>query len=75
MHHPVFYLKQHFGDWILSPSSGKNLLCWGQLTEVVRISGHQQQPKIGYINQPQYKPSAKVKAHFKNIKKLHTYET
>jgi hypothetical protein len=22
IHHPVFYLKQNFGDWILSPSSG-----------------------------------------------------
>jgi hypothetical protein len=23
-----FYLKQHFGDWILSPSSDKSLLSW-----------------------------------------------
>jgi hypothetical protein len=30
-----FYPKQHFGDWILSPSSGKSLLSWAHLREVV----------------------------------------
>jgi hypothetical protein len=30
IHHPVFSLKQRFGDWILSPSSNRNLLRWAQ---------------------------------------------
>jgi hypothetical protein len=34
-----FLLKQYFGDWILSPSSGKNLLSWAQSIELVPISG------------------------------------
>jgi hypothetical protein len=28
IHLPVYYLKQCFGDWIVSPSSGKSLLSW-----------------------------------------------
>jgi hypothetical protein len=39
IHRPVFYLKQRFGDWSLSPSTGKNLLSWAKLTELVLISG------------------------------------
>jgi hypothetical protein len=34
VHCPVFYLKQRVGDWILSPSSGKNLLSWAQSLEL-----------------------------------------
>jgi hypothetical protein len=44
-----FYLKQRFGDWILSPTSGKSLLSWAQSIELVLISEHQRQHKIGYI--------------------------
>jgi hypothetical protein len=39
IHHLVEVLKQHFGDWTLSPSSGKNLLCGVQSTELAPISG------------------------------------
>jgi hypothetical protein len=35
IHHPVLYLKQRFGDWILSLSSGKNLLSWAQSVKLV----------------------------------------
>jgi hypothetical protein len=37
----VFFLlqKQRFKDWTLSPSSGKRLLSWAQLKELVSISG------------------------------------
>jgi hypothetical protein len=32
IHRPVFYLQKHFGDWILSPSSGgfedRDYLCF-----------------------------------------------
>jgi hypothetical protein len=38
IHHPVFYLKR-FGDWILSPSSGKSPLSWAQSIELVHICG------------------------------------
>jgi hypothetical protein len=34
IHRPFFYLKQLFGNWILSPSSGKNVLCWAQSIEL-----------------------------------------
>jgi hypothetical protein len=34
-HHPVFYLKQRFGDWILSLFSGKSLLFWAQLSRIL----------------------------------------
>jgi hypothetical protein len=33
------FKKQRFGDWILSPSSGKSLLSLAQSTELVSISG------------------------------------
>jgi hypothetical protein len=36
-----FYFKQRFGDWILSPSSGEDLLSWAQSVELVPIYGHQ----------------------------------
>jgi hypothetical protein len=62
---------QHFGDWILFPSSGKKkiLLSWAQSTQLVPISGHQHQHMTGSINQPQHKPSARVNTDIKNIKK------
>jgi hypothetical protein len=70
-----FYLNaHHFGDWILSLSSGENLLCWAQSVELVPISRHQDQHKIGHINQAQHKPSARVKTSIKNIKKNSTHE-
>jgi hypothetical protein len=56
-------------------SSGKNLLCWAQSRELVPISGHQHQHKMGYINQSHHKTSARVKKNMKNIKKLQTHET
>jgi hypothetical protein len=34
-----FSLKPSFGDWILSPSSYKNLLSWDQWIELLLISG------------------------------------
>jgi hypothetical protein len=40
IHRPVFYLKQRSGDWILPPSSGKQLRSLAQSTELVPISGH-----------------------------------
>jgi hypothetical protein len=39
IHRPAFNLKQRFGEWILSPSSGENLLSWAQSTVLVPISG------------------------------------
>jgi hypothetical protein len=38
IHGPVFLLKRRFGGWILSPSSGKNLLFWAQSADVIFIS-------------------------------------
>jgi hypothetical protein len=31
------FKKQRFGDWVLSPSSGKSLLSWAQSTELVYL--------------------------------------
>jgi hypothetical protein len=39
----------------------------GELIELVPISEHQHQDKIGYINQAQRKPSARVKTDIKVI--------
>jgi hypothetical protein len=37
--HPLFFFKKKsFGDWALSPSSGENLLCWAQSTELIHSS-------------------------------------
>jgi hypothetical protein len=38
------YLKQCFGDWILSQSSGKSLLSWTQSIELVPVSRQRQNP-------------------------------
>jgi hypothetical protein len=38
-----------------------NLLSWAQSIELVRTSGHQRQHKMGYKNQAQHKPNARVK--------------
>jgi hypothetical protein len=46
IHHPVFYLKQHFGDWFMSLSSGKNILNWAHLIVVVHISGPEDRDRI-----------------------------
>jgi hypothetical protein len=45
-HHPVFYIKQRSADWVLSPSSGKNLLSWAQLIELVPISRPEDEDRI-----------------------------
>jgi hypothetical protein len=55
-------LREHFGNWTTSPSSGKNF-SWAQSTELVPVSGHQNQRKTGYISQTQHKTSAGVKAN------------
>jgi hypothetical protein len=46
-----------------------NLLSLAQSIELLPISGHQHQHKIGYINQPQHNISARVKTIMKNIKR------
>jgi hypothetical protein len=63
-----FYLKR-FGDWNLSPSSGKSLLNWAHSIELVPISGHRHQYKTGYINYTQHKPSDRVKTNIKTLDK------
>jgi hypothetical protein len=63
-----FYLKQHFKDWILSLSSGGTYSV-GLSVELVPISRHLHQQKVGYINQAWHKPSARVKKNIKNTKK------
>jgi hypothetical protein len=74
IHRPVFiYKMQRFGGRILSPSSDESLLSWAQSIELVRISGHQNPHKIGYINKSQHKLSVGVKTNIKNIKHLHTH--
>jgi hypothetical protein len=45
-----FYLKQRFGDWTVSPSSGKSLLIWARLMKQGPVSGQQNKYKTGYIN-------------------------
>jgi hypothetical protein len=39
IHHPIFYLKEYFRDWTLSPSLGRSLLSLAQSVELVPISG------------------------------------
>jgi hypothetical protein len=58
---------------VLYPSSGKTLLSWARSVELVPISWHRHQYKIGYMNQPQHKPAVTVKTNMKSIKKLHTW--
>jgi hypothetical protein len=50
-----------------------NLLSWTQSIELVPISGHQYEHKIGY-RIGQHKPSARVKTNIKIIKQLHIHE-
>jgi hypothetical protein len=74
IHHPVFVLNTMF-QRLDSVSVFKwNLFSWVQSIEVVPISGHQHQQKIGYINQAQHIPSVTVKTDIKNIKKFLTHE-
>jgi hypothetical protein len=47
---------------------------WAQSIELVPISGHQHQHRVGYINKSQHKPSVRVKTNNKKLKKLHTHE-
>jgi hypothetical protein len=70
IHRPVFFYLKHttFRNWVLSPSSGEILLSWAQSIELVPTSVHQHQYKVGYVNQTQHKPSARVKTDNKNIK-------
>jgi hypothetical protein len=70
----IFYLKQRFGDWLLSPVFRWNLLSLGQSIDLLPISGHQHQHKMGYMNHPQHKRSARVTTNVKNIKRTaHTW--
>jgi hypothetical protein len=48
-----------------------NIDSWVHSIELVPISGHLRQHKIGYISEAQQEPSARVKT---DIKKLHTHE-
>jgi hypothetical protein len=48
-----------------------NLLSWAQL---IPISGHLHQHKMGYTNQAQHKSSARVKTKIRIIKNLHMHE-
>jgi hypothetical protein len=71
---PCLFLKtQRFGDWIQSPSSGKNLLNWTQSIELVPISG-----PLCQLQDWVYKPNTEqtICENQENIKllKLHTYE-
>jgi hypothetical protein len=76
IHRPVFYLKHTSFRRLDSVSVFRwNLLSWAEPIELVPISGHQYQHEIGYINQAQHKPSARVKTNIENIcKELHTHE-
>jgi hypothetical protein len=63
-HYPpsCFYSKaRRFGDWILSPSSGETYSVGPQSIELVPISGHLLEHKIGYTSQAQHNPSARAK--------------
>jgi hypothetical protein len=46
-----------------------NLLSLAQSIELFPISRHQHQHRIGYVNQAQHKPYARVKTNIENIKK------
>jgi hypothetical protein len=59
------YLKQCFGDWILSQSSGWTFFSWSQLIELVPITGYLHQHKIRYTNQAHHRPFARVKTDIK----------
>jgi hypothetical protein len=67
-HYPSFhfYLKHTMFRILVSVSVFRwNLLSWAQSSELVLISGHEHQYKIGYINQTQHKPSVRVKTNIK----------
>jgi hypothetical protein len=63
----IFYLKQRFGDWILSPTSVKSLLSWAESIELVLNSEHLREHSIAYINQAQHKTSVRVKTNIWDI--------
>jgi hypothetical protein len=63
-----FYFKQYN-----VPCLRCNPLSWAQSIELVPISRHQHQHKMGCINQTQHKTSARVKTNIKNIKKNSTH--
>jgi hypothetical protein len=69
-----FYLKHMFRRLDSVSVFRWNLLGWAQSIDLVYISEHQHQHKLGYIKQSQHKPSARVKSNIKNIKKNCTHE-
>jgi hypothetical protein len=64
----VFMQNTSFRHWILSPSSGKSLLSWAESIELLHISGHGHQHKIGHVNQTQNELSARVKTNINSLK-------
>jgi hypothetical protein len=67
-----FYLKQITFRRLDSISFfRKNLLSWAQSIELVPISGHLCQHKVGYTSQTQHKPSARAKKTLTYLKTLH----
>jgi hypothetical protein len=60
-----FYLKQHFRGWILSPSSGKNLLSWTQSIQLVPVSGEDGER----IQSPKHSFKLKRKNRMDNVQK------
>jgi hypothetical protein len=49
-HCPVLFKRQHFGDWILPPTSGGTYPGGPRQIDLVPISGQLHQHKIEYIN-------------------------
>jgi hypothetical protein len=47
---PISYMKQHFGDWIPSPSPSKKPTHLGSIVRASPLPGHQKQHKAGYRN-------------------------
>jgi hypothetical protein len=62
----LFLFKTTFRRVDFASGFGWNVLSWAQSILLVPSSGHQHERKVGYINQAQHKPSARVKTDIKN---------
>jgi hypothetical protein len=71
----IFYLKLDVSETKFSLlQKKKNIFSLDQSIKQVPISGNLHQHRIGYTNQTQHNPSARVNEKYWNIKKLHMYE-
>jgi hypothetical protein len=64
MHHTVFIWTQHFGNWILSPSSGGT---WAKLTELVPVVRRQELSSVDWAQLSRYHLKTETESSLRNV--------